>query len=172
MGNKEIKGVVMFMVGDAALIAAVSLGINRLFSRGSRSREDEASSEGLKSNRDEVVSSNSTEPEEEWPSVARKIAAAWLVVAEGPSKGAHHAVGEGATVIGRGSSCDIVLVDSSISRHHARILKQGDQFFIYDLHSTNGTFVDGKTVDPSRGALLTDGRVICIGQTSLMFKEG
>lgn len=166
-----MKGVAMLIIGDAALIAAIGLGIHRLFSRGSRSRQDEASSEGPKSDPDEVRSSDSTEAEQEWPSVARMIAAAWLVVTEGPDKGAHHAVGEGATVIGRGSSCDIILVDSSISRRHARIQKQGDQFFIYDLHSTNGTFVDGELVDPSRGALLRKDCVIRIGETSVEFKE-
>ncbi len=98
-------------------------------------------------------------------------ASAWLVVVEEEAEGAHHPVGQGTTLIGRGSSCDIVLAIGSVSRKHAQIVSQGDQFFIYDLGSTNGTFVDGQMTGPSKGSLLNDGSVISIGEVSLLFKE-
>ena len=42
---------------------------------------------------------------------------------------------------------DILLHSSAVSRHHARIWKEGKEFFVEDLHSTNGTFVNGEPVN-------------------------
>jgi hypothetical protein len=44
--------------------------------------------------------------------------------------------------IGRGAENDIVLEDTKVSRHHARLNYDGLQYQITDLHSTNGTFLD------------------------------
>jgi serine phosphatase RsbU (regulator of sigma subunit)/pSer/pThr/pTyr-binding forkhead associated (FHA) protein len=50
---------------------------------------------------------------------------------------------EGAAVIlGRHPACDIVLESASVSRQHARILNVDGQFFVEDLHSRNGTFLN------------------------------
>ncbi len=46
------------------------------------------------------------------------------------------------TVIGRGEDCDITIQNLNVSRHHAIIERKGAAFFIKDLHSKNGTFVD------------------------------
>lgn len=51
---------------------------------------------------------------------------------------------EGGAVVGRESSCDITLVDGSISREHALVTVRDDQVFLQDLGSKNGTFVDGE----------------------------
>ncbi len=118
-----------------------------------------------------VVSADEAATQQEWPSLARKMAAAWLVVAEGSGIGAYHAVGEATTVIGRSSSCDIKLTDSAISRRHASIVKQGDRFSLYDVGSTFGTEIDGKRVDLGEGVPLKHGSVICLGQTRLVFKH-
>jgi len=58
---------------------------------------------------------------------------------------------EGSTSIGRGQNNDIVLDDKSISKRHAlitmQLLKNGDhKVQIADLHSTNGTFVNGEKI--------------------------
>jgi pSer/pThr/pTyr-binding forkhead associated (FHA) protein len=47
-------------------------------------------------------------------------------------------------VIGRGTDCDLVLAESSASRRHAQLLRQGDRVRVTDLNSGNGTFVDGE----------------------------
>ena len=44
-------------------------------------------------------------------------------------------------VVGRSSQLDMVLVEDMVSRRHAKITVTGDQIFIQDLGSTNGTFV-------------------------------
>ena len=54
---------------------------------------------------------------------------------------------EGASVIlGRHPACDIVLESASVSRQHARILNIDGDFYVEDLHSRNGTLLNGRTV--------------------------
>ena len=67
--------------------------------------------------------------------------------------------------------CDIMLEDPTVSRRHARIIRQGDEFFIYDADSTTGTFVDSKRVIPFEGTPLRDGSVISVGRMRFVFKE-
>lgn len=70
--------------------------------------------------------------------------------------------------IGRGSGNDIVLQDNQASRQHAEVSQQGEQYFVRDLGSTNGTFVDGERVTGPR--LLQPGDQIQIGETILGFQ--
>ncbi|PIS47085.1 MAG: hypothetical protein COT17_05450, partial [Elusimicrobia bacterium CG08_land_8_20_14_0_20_51_18] len=46
--------------------------------------------------------------------------------------------------IGRKADNDLVLDNATVSGHHCKIYKAGETFFIEDLGSTNGTFVNGK----------------------------
>ncbi len=48
------------------------------------------------------------------------------------------------SVLGRHPECDIVLDAGAVSRQHAQILHVGDEFFVEDLDSRNGTFVNGE----------------------------
>lgn len=67
------------------------------------------------------------------------------------------------TVIGRDTSCDIVLPEPSASARHARIIRTGGGYFeLQDLGSTNGIIVDGERVE--RMTLL-DGDTFTIGDT-------
>jgi pSer/pThr/pTyr-binding forkhead associated (FHA) protein len=50
------------------------------------------------------------------------------------------------TVVGRLPECELTLDDPSVSRRHARILRQGERWTIEDLGSTNGVRVNGATV--------------------------
>ena len=47
-------------------------------------------------------------------------------------------------VIGRGEECDIVLPERQVSRRHIRIYREGDAFYVQDLESRNGTWVNGQ----------------------------
>ncbi|MDR3154683.1 MAG: sigma 54-interacting transcriptional regulator [Deltaproteobacteria bacterium] len=49
-------------------------------------------------------------------------------------------------VLGRSSDCDLILFDRSASRRHAEISKIGDNYFIADLESTNGTLLNDAPV--------------------------
>lgn len=72
------------------------------------------------------------------------------------------------TVLGRGTDCDLRLVDPGVSRHHAEIRFEGEDVVLVDLGSTNGTVVDGQ---PARHAPLRDGARIELGRTILVFRR-
>ncbi|CCO07181.1 FhaA domain-containing protein [Desulforamulus hydrothermalis] len=91
-----------------------------------------------------------------------------LVVEEGKDAGKEFPLTDYRTSIGRRDTCDIVLADSSVSRRHAQIEKTGGRFWLTDLNSTNGTYVNGLPVDKTE---LTTGDVITVGNTVLIFKE-
>src|SRR5215207_7827394 len=52
----------------------------------------------------------------------------------------------GETVIGRDPGCDIVVATPETSSRHAVIINAGGTYVLEDLHSTNGTFVNGQRV--------------------------
>jgi len=72
-------------------------------------------------------------------------------------------------VIGRGEECNLRLDHPDVSRQHAKIHQAGGQFLIEDLHSRNGTFINGTAV---KIAELREGDIIQIGSTVLVFQAG
>ena len=65
------------------------------------------------------------------------------------------------TVLGRHPDCDIVLDVGAVSREHARILKLSDGFFVEDLQSRNGTFLNEESVHGRRKLAENDRLRIC-----------
>jgi len=49
-------------------------------------------------------------------------------------------------VVGRASDADLLLLDPEVSRRHARFENDGNTVFVSDLHSSNGTFLNGRRV--------------------------
>lgn len=73
----------------------------------------------------------------------------------------------GATILGRSSDCHVTIEDPLVSRHHARIVLDGDRAVVYDLNSRNGVKVNGAPVkDPVE---LKDGDRLRIGTQELVF---
>lgn len=70
--------------------------------------------------------------------------------------------------IGRKPDNDIILDDSSVSGHHARIVQIQSVYFIEDAGSSNGTFANGRRTDRKQ---LVNGDQITIGQHSLLYQE-
>src|SRR5438552_2862150 len=64
----------------------------------------------------------------------------------GPNMGLRYALGETVVLIGRGEDCAVSVPDNSVSRRHARIEQGPGGYYVYDLQSTNGTFVNDKPV--------------------------
>jgi diguanylate cyclase (GGDEF)-like protein len=72
-------------------------------------------------------------------------------------------------VIGRLPELDIPVDTDSVSRRHARIVKQADGFWLEDLGSTNGSFVNDERIDRR---LLVDGDIVRVGEAVLKFLSG
>lgn len=68
--------------------------------------------------------------------------------------------------IGRLSDNDVVIENDAVSGHHARVFAKGNEFYVEDLNSTNGTFVHQKRIASHR---LKDEDVITIGKHELVF---
>ena len=88
-----------------------------------------------------------------------------LVVTEGPLRGTTLPLGSSAVLVGRAPSCTLVLDDDYSSSRHARIFPQGDQWFVEDLGSTNGTFVGEQRVEGPTP--VPTGTAVRIGQSIL-----
>ena len=88
-----------------------------------------------------------------------------LVVMSGPDVGRIIALKPGETTVGRRSSCDVTLVDSQVSREHARIVGDGETFRIEDLDSKNGTSIDGELIEDE--APLSDGAKVAFGTETI-----
>jgi len=86
-----------------------------------------------------------------------------LVVTEGGLRGTTLPLGASAILIGRAPSCTLVLDDDYSSSRHARIYPEAGQWYVEDLGSTNGTFLDGTKVESSMPIPL--GAPVRIGQS-------
>ena len=69
-------------------------------------------------------------------------------------------------VIGRGEDADLMLPNISVSRHHAEVSIKGNQAYIKDLDSSNGTVLNGKRVE---SAELSSGDEIVLGKFHLAY---
>jgi hypothetical protein len=80
-----------------------------------------------------------------------------------------HDLNKPAVNLGRATSNDITVDNATISRQHAVIKLEQNQFRIYDLGSSNGTFVnDQRVVEP---IVLQDGDAVRLGEVTFIFKE-
>lgn len=77
----------------------------------------------------------------------RRLAPPYLVIVDGPHKGARFPLAGGGNFIGRLEECAIVLDDPSVSRKHARLNLSGQGWTVEDLKSKNGTAVNGTLIE-------------------------
>jgi hypothetical protein len=70
--------------------------------------------------------------------------------------------------IGRSPHSDIFLDDVTVSRHHARVIRDDDGFLLEDLNSLNGTYVNRRRIERHR---LADADELQIGKFKLAFME-
>ena len=89
-----------------------------------------------------------------------------MVIVEGPGSGTEYTI-EQAAILGRLDSNDIPVKDNKASREHAKIYKQGNQFAIVDLNSSNGTMVNGERVTKR---VLKEGDEIGIGLVKMRYE--
>jgi serine phosphatase RsbU (regulator of sigma subunit) len=71
---------------------------------------------------------------------------ATLVSLKGPNTGAEFPLDAGPALIGRDPSCQIHLALTAVSRQHARITQVNGLYYVQDLGSNNGTYINGRAV--------------------------
>jgi len=91
-----------------------------------------------------------------------------LTMRQGPNPGHRFTVQKSNVTIGRLPTNDIAISDQQVSRHHASITWDNDQFTIRDLGSANGTAVNGTIL--TGPCPLRDGDVINLGEIVLTFQ--
>lgn len=83
--------------------------------------------------------------------------------------GHEHKIQYGSTILGRSIDCAVIINDVRVSREHSRIFHEGHHWYIEDLKSTNGTYLNNERV--TKIMELRDGDTIQIGDTSFSFHD-
>jgi len=103
------------------------------------------------------------------PKKAKKGSPTHVLVVDGANRGEQADLAQAPILIGRGSDAAIRLDDDYVSTRHARIAASGDQWFVEDLGSTNGTYIgSARITQPTTLALGTQVR---IGKTILELRK-
>jgi two-component system cell cycle response regulator len=90
---------------------------------------------------------------------------AYLIVLAGSAMGEMFKLSQSPTVIGRGQTAHIRMMDEGISREHCDIRHEDERMVLRDLGSTNGTFCQGVRVDRH---VLEDGDKILVGSSTVL----
>ncbi|HEY0951122.1 FHA domain-containing protein FhaB/FipA [Nocardioides sp.] len=103
------------------------------------------------------------------PPSKRRGTPSHVLVTEGSNAGERVDLERAPILIGRGADAAIRLDDDYVSTRHARIAASGDQWFVEDLGSTNGTYVG--TVRITQPTTITLGTQVRIGKTILELRK-
>lgn len=96
-----------------------------------------------------------------------------LYIISGPEgKVRTHEMRKESLFVGRSTDNDIQVPDRFVSRKHLKILKKGEKFFVKDLFSKNGTFVNGTLIDPGVDHPLVEGLPMVIGMSVICLGRG
>lgn len=92
-----------------------------------------------------------------------------VLVVEGANSGERAELDQAPILIGRGNDAAIRLDDDYVSTRHARIAASGDQWFVEDLGSTNGTYIGSARI--TQPTTLNLGTQVRIGKTILELRK-
>jgi hypothetical protein len=92
-----------------------------------------------------------------------------VLVTDGANSGERADLDQAPILIGRGTDAAIRLDDDYVSTRHARIAASGDQWFVEDLGSTNGTYIGSVRI--TQPTTITLGTQVRIGKTILELKK-
>jgi hypothetical protein len=93
---------------------------------------------------------------------------AYLIVKSGSRSGTNFPLKKSVIKMGRDPGNDIMVDDKKSSREHAKLKLEDGKFVLYDLASSNGTYVNGAKI---QNQSLMDGDEVSIGDTVLVFKK-
>jgi pSer/pThr/pTyr-binding forkhead associated (FHA) protein len=106
--------------------------------------------------------------EERAREMANRVPTASLEIVRGPFTGACFQVERAVCSIGRGEENDVRVRDDTVSLTHATLLRKRGAWFVVDLRSMNGTYVDGSRVSGERE--LHPGARVRLGAVELVFR--
>jgi sigma-B regulation protein RsbU (phosphoserine phosphatase) len=86
---------------------------------------------------------------------------ALLRAENGPNSGTRYPLEDGQYVLGRHPDCDIVIDVGAVSRHHCKVSSDRSDYYVEDLHSRNGTFVNEQPVEARRKLVNGDRVRVC-----------
>jgi pSer/pThr/pTyr-binding forkhead associated (FHA) protein len=92
-----------------------------------------------------------------------------VAITEGANAGETISLDQAPLLIGRGSDAAIRLDDDYVSTRHARIAASGEQWFVEDLGSTNGTYIGSSRL--TQPTTLQLGTQVRIGKTTLELRK-
>jgi len=94
---------------------------------------------------------------------------ACLIIIRGTPQGHRFFITQDEMVLGRDPSADIAILDQSISRKHAKVVKSGGKVLITDLGSQNGTLINDKKLAPNESRGLAKEDMIKLGSTIMKY---
>jgi two-component system cell cycle response regulator len=94
---------------------------------------------------------------------------ACLIIIRGTPQGHRFFITQDEMVLGRDPSADIAILDQSISRKHAKVVKSGGKVIITDLGSQNGTLLNDKKLAPNESRALAKEDMIKLGSTIMKY---
>jgi pSer/pThr/pTyr-binding forkhead associated (FHA) protein/tetratricopeptide (TPR) repeat protein len=168
LNGSALSGVATLKDGDVILIGDYRLGI----------QEDRQAVHAAPESAPVMPSPAVEEVMEGQPTIPLSTLTAHTAFSEPPARllvtgrfqsGAEFILERVSQVIGRTPENDIVLNHKSISRHHAKILRDGNRYTILDLESANGVRVGGVERDKAE---LKSGDVLELGEVRLRFLSG
>lgn len=107
-------------------------------------------------------------PEEVQAVQALPVGSALLVSVAGSNMGARFLLDSDVVKAGRHPDSDIFLDDVTVSRRHTEFVRENEKFFLRDVGSLNGTYVDGQRRDEY---VLENGSEVQIGKFRLIFYQ-
>ena len=93
-----------------------------------------------------------------------------LRIRNGPYSGREKTLAGDAVTIGRDVEASIQILDRSASRFHCEVFPVGGMWFVRDLDSKNGTYINGEPLEDEE--LMREGDVIRIGSVELVYETG
>ena len=108
-------------------------------------------------------------PKKNKPAKPRRGDPSQVVIVEGGNRGESVSLADAPILIGRGTDAGIRLDDDYVSTRHAQIAASGDQWFVEDLGSTNGTYVGSRRI--AQATAIGLGTQIRIGKTILELRK-
>jgi len=94
-----------------------------------------------------------------------------LMANNGPQKGRRYELKGEKWILGRHPECQIVIEVGAVSRNHCQVVREGNQYFVEDLGSRNGTFINEEPEKMGGRRLLKPGDVVRVCEVSFTFES-